>query len=291
MSDTTSAQTVGLFGLGLIGASLAKRLIVAGFSVRGFDPDPDCMARLDASGGQSMDEADVWAADIILSAVFNTEQLEALVINAPKSQSKPLISMSTCDPALIPKVADIAAKKGIVLIEAPISGTSADLVNGDAILLVAGDQSVASELAPIFEILSRGHFFVGAMGNGNKAKLAINLILGLSRAALAEGIVFAKAVGLDPETFFEIARESAAASKVMESKGPKMVARDFAPLGRIKQSAKDFRLISATGIEAGQGLPMVERYLDIVDDSLARGEGDLDNSAVMLAIERTQIPD
>ena len=128
------------------------------------------------------------------------------------------------------------------------------------------------------------------MGNGNKAKLAINLILGLSRLAVAEGLVFAKAVGLDTSTFFEIARESAAASKVMESKGPKMVARDFEPLGRVVQSAKDFNLICETAKAVEQGLPMTERYLEVVDDCLAQGEGDLDNSAVLLAVERARMP-
>ena len=118
------------------------------------------------------------------------------------------------------------------------------------------------------------------------AKLAINLVLGLTRAAVAEGVVFAKAVGLDPADFLDLALQSAAASKVMASKGPKMVARDFEPLGRIAQSAKDFGLIRDAAERAGQGLPMTARYLEIVADNLAKGEGDLDNAAVLLAIER-----
>jgi len=72
----------------------------------------------------------------------------------------------------------------------------------------------------------------------------------------------------------------------MASKGPKMVARDFTPLGRVTQSAKDFGLIQDAADRAGQGLPMTQRYLDVVADSLANGEGDLDNAAVLLAIER-----
>lgn len=287
MNKITLPETIGLFGLGLIGCALAGRLIAAGVAVRGFDPDAKAMARLEALGGHPMPADQIWGADCVLSAVFNTDQLAQLVAQSPVGNGATIISVSTCDPSLMSGVAADAKGKGYDLIEAPISGTSADLANGDAILLVGGDKAISDTLAPVFEVLSRAHFHVGAMGNGNRAKLAINLVLGLSRAAVAEGVVFAKAVGLDPADFLDLALESAAASKVMVSKGPKMVARDFSPLGRITQSAKDFGLIYEQAQKAGQGLPMAQRYLEVVGDSLAQGEGELDNSAVLLAIERT----
>jgi len=287
MNDKNLPETIGLFGLGLIGCALAGRLIAAGVSVRGYDPDAKAMARLEIMGGHPMSADQIWGADCIVSAVFNTDQLAKLIDLAPVDNRATVISVSTCDPSLMPSIAEDARKKGYDFIEAPISGTSADLADGDAIFLVGGDKAVAGRLAPVFEVLSRAHFHVGAIGNGNRAKLAINLVLGLSRAAVAEGVVFAKAVGLDPADFLDLALQSAAASKVMASKGPKMVERDFSPLGRITQSAKDFGLIYEQAQNAGQGLPMAQRYLEVVADSLSQGEGDLDNSAVLLAIERT----
>ena len=280
-------DTIGLFGLGLIGRALAARLIAAGVTVRGFDPDPTCMEVLKTMGGEPMAPDQIWGADCVISAVFSTDQLDQLVAQAPMGKGVPLISVSTCDPSLMPAIAEAAAKKGYDLIEAPISGTSADLANGEAILLVAGDRVIAEKLAPVFVALSRAHFHVGEIGNGNRAKLAINLVLGLSRAAVAEGVVFAKAVGLEPADFLELALQSAASSKVMASKGPKMISRDFTPLGRVTQSAKDFGLIYEQAMQAGQGLPMAQRYLEVVGRSLAAGEGELDNSAVLLEIERT----
>lgn len=289
MSASGIPTVVGLFGLGLIGHAIAGRLIAAGVSVQGFDPDAHCLRRLEDLGGNPVSAGEVWRTDYVISAVFSTDQLAGIIEDAPNSTGKILISMSTCDPAQMPDIAQSAANKGLSLIEAPISGTSKDLADGDAILLVAGEGTIASGLSSVFEILSRAHFFVGDIGNGNRAKLAINLVLGLSRAAVAEGVVFAKAVGLDPADFLELALQSAASSKVMASKGPKMVARDFSPLGRVNQSAKDFGLIWDQAQKAGQGLPMAHRYLEVVGDSLARGEGELDNSAVMLAIERAAI--
>lgn len=289
MSTRKLPESVGLFGLGLIGNAIAGHLIRAGVAVRGFDPDPDCMARLEAMGGKPMAVESIWGADCIVSAVFSTDQLGDLISTAPHSDGKSIISVSTCDPSLMPGIAVAAKENGYELIESPISGTSADLASGDAILLVAGEKTVADELSPVFEILSRAHFYVGEMGNGNRAKLAINLILGLSRAAVAEGVVFAKAIGLDPEDFLQLALQSAASSKVMGSKGPKMVSREFSPLGRVTQCAKDADLIYKQASIAGQGLPMMQRYRELLAASIENGEGDLDNSAVLLAIERTPV--
>ncbi len=288
MSNGDLPKTVGLFGLGLIGHAIATRLIARDVKVIGYDPSPDCRGHFERIGGQSVSEDKVWAADVIISAVFSTDQLSDLIASAPNTNAGRLISVSTCDPALMSGIAEEAATKGYTLIESPISGTSADLAAGNAILLVAGDTTIAADLAPLFKALSRAHFHVGAMGNGNRAKLAINLILGLSRAAVAEGVVFAKAIGLDPAAFLDLALESAASSKVMASKGPKIVARDFSPLGRINQCTKDAVLIHAAATEVGQGLPMLERYLELLNRSMANGEGDLDNSGVFLEIERSK---
>lgn len=287
MSKTTLPASVGLFGLGLIGTAIAGHLIKAGVDVRGFDPDPAAMDRLQAMGGTPVATQLVWEADCIVSAVFSTDQLGDLITAAPSSKGKRLVSVSTCDPSLMPGLAVAAKDNGYELIESPISGTSADLASGDAILLVAGEKAIADTLSPMFETLSRAHFYVGEMGNGNRAKLAINLILGLSRAAVAEGVVFARAIGLDPDDFLQLALQSAASSKVMASKGPKMVSRDFSALGRITQCSKDADLIHKEAVAAGQGLPMLQKYRELLAASIGNGEGDLDNSAVLLEIERT----
>lgn len=208
-------DTVGLFGLGLIGQAIASRLIAAGVEVLGYDPDEAAMTRFQDLGGKPKQAPNIWVANYILSAVFRTDQLAALVYAAPTGNKKTLISLSTCDPNSMPQLAQAAAEKGYDLIEAPISGTSADLANGEAIMMVAGDKAVSKMHAPMFEALCRAHYHVGDIGSGNRAKLAINLVLGLSRAAVAEGLVFAKAVGLDPAEFLELALDSAASSKVM----------------------------------------------------------------------------
>ena len=279
-------ESVGIFGLGLIGTAIAERLLASGHSVRGHDPDSARTRHLASIGGAPVSAKDIWEADLVIAAVFDTHQLADVIDCAPTCRNACLVSVSTCDPERMPDLASVAAAKGIELIEAPISGTSRDLANGQAILLVAGRDETAKKLEPLFKKLSRAHFHVGAIGNGNRAKLAINLVLGLNRAALAEGLVFAHTIGLEPGSFLELAKESAAASAVMSGKGSKMIERDFTPTGRITQSAKDFSLILETAAKTGQGLPFARTYEAMMQNCLSCGEGNLDNAAIMLAIER-----
>jgi len=277
---------VGLFGLGLIGQALTRRLVAAGYRVVGYDPSPFAVQAFEALGGLSASAERVWQAKIILTAVFDTGQLGEVIASAPDGTGAVLISTSTCDPAAMPDLSRLAKAKQIDLIEAPLSGTSKDLANGHAVFLLGGDATVCAAHSALFDALGRAHHYLGEIGQGNRAKLAVNLVLGLNRAALAEGLVFAKGLGLDPAAFLALLQVTAASSAVMAGKGPLMVNRDFRPLGRIAQSAKDFSLIRAAGAQTGKVLPFTQTYLQMMQDCLNHDEGELDNSAILLAIER-----
>ncbi|MBX3665622.1 MAG: NAD(P)-dependent oxidoreductase, partial [Burkholderiales bacterium] len=123
-------------------------------------------------------------------------------------------------------------------------------------------------------------------GNGGRAKLAINLILGVNRAALAEGLAFAERMGLDPAAFLGVAKDSAAYSQIMDVKGRKMVDGDFTPHGKIAQTLKDFRLMLEQAEKLRQGLPLASTYVDIVEGCMTAGEAELDNAAVIREIRR-----
>lgn len=280
-------RTVGIFGLGLIGMALAERLLAAGHAVVGYDVDVARGTLLRDKGGASVKADEVWRGDIALSAVFSTDQLVEIIADAPEVTGKVLVTMSTCDPDQVAMLADSAKDKGIVLVEAPISGTSLQVRQGTALLLLAGDPTGLDAFEEIADAISPHRERVGAIGNGNRTKLAINCVLGLNRAAVAEGLVFAEALGLEPETFLQTALKSAARSDVMAAKGPMMVKRDFTPLGRIAQCHKDAILIQDMAARHGYGnLPMIGRYLDLMENAKQAGDYDLDNSAVYLAISR-----
>jgi len=278
------SANVGIFGLGLIGLAAAHRLIAAGHTVTGFDPDGTASNALVAMGGRAGLTADVWAASFVLIAVFDAAQARTVLATAPKAARADVMILTTCDAegiaSLLPMV-----NAGITLIEAPISGTSAQLLRGEATVYVAGEVNAVARIEPVLHALTDRAIHLGPFGEAARVKLAINLILGLNRAALAEGLLFARAMGLDPEAFLALAMKSAAGSSVMASKGPRMVAGDFLPEGRVAQSAKDFGLILHAAEGVGLKLPFAETYFDLMEDLVAEGSGGLDNSAVILSLE------
>jgi 3-hydroxyisobutyrate dehydrogenase len=223
--------------------------------------------------------------------VFNTEQVEDVLENhmlpaLGDGSNKIVLCMSTCDPDRVAALADRLIPRGIRYLDVPVSGTSDQVRRGDGVALIGGDIAIAEEMKDVLDALFARRFHVGKIGDGGRAKLAVNLILGLNRLALAEGLVFAERLGLDPATFLDVARGSASYSQVMETKGPKMVRGDFSPEGRVKQTLKDVRLMLDQAASAGQKLSMLEVHADMLEACVRAGESDLDNSAVIREVRR-----
>src|SRR6266700_675370 len=151
-----------------------------------------------------------------------------------------------------------------------------------------------SELVPAVEPVLRAlfatYFNMGKIGDGGRAKLAVNLILGLNRLAVAEGLVFAERLGLDPAAFLKVARSSAAYSQVMDIKGSKMIRGEFTAEGRVTQHLKDVHLMLEQAERVKQRLPLLELHADVLEACVRQGEGDLDNSAVIKEIRRRMLP-
>jgi 3-hydroxyisobutyrate dehydrogenase-like beta-hydroxyacid dehydrogenase len=279
---------VGLIGVGLMGEVYARRLIAAGFGVIGIDVDPARNEQLKQIGGRIGALVDIARqCDPIVLAVFSTEQVEEVVERTlvPAAAGKIVICTSTCEPDRIAKLGTRVARL-IRFLEAPVSGASAQVRQGDGVGLIGGDVDVAQIAAPVLDALFPKRFHIGKIGDGGRAKLAINLILGLNRLALAEGLVFAARLGLDPAAFLEVARASAAASQVMDTKGPKMVAGDFTAEGRVRQTLKDARLMLEQADRVGQELPLLAVHAAVLEACIRRGDGEMDNSVVIEEIRR-----
>ena len=283
-----SRTPVGVIGVGLMGEVYARRLVAAGFTVIGFDVDPAKNARLANFGAQAGTLADIaQKCEPIVVAVFNTEQVEDVVERAliPAAAGKIVLVTSTCDPD---RIAALGARVGDKLrfLETPVSGTSEQVRQGDGVGLIGGDQKIAADAAPVLDALFAKSFHIGKVGDGGRAKLAVNLILGLNRLALAEGLVFAARLGLDPAAFLDVARRSAAASQVMDTKGPKMIGGDFAPEGRVRQTLKDTQLMLDQARKAGQQLPLLQIHADVLQACVRHGDSEQDNSIVIEEIRR-----
>ena len=284
---------VAIIGLGLMGEVYAQRLIDRKIPVTGFDIDPARRTRLAEIGGNPTSSIAELAnsARCIIVAVFNTEQVEDVLENhvlpaLGNGSNKIVLCMSTCDPDRVAALADRLIPCGIRYLDVPVSGTSDQVRRGAGVALIGGDLAIAEEMKDVLDALFVRRFHVGKIGDGGRAKLAVNLILGLNRLALAEGLVFAERIGLDPATFLDVARGSASCSRVMETKGPKMVHGDFSPEGRVKQTLKDVRLMLDQAASVGQKLSMLEVHADMLEACVRAGESDLDNSAVIREVRR-----
>ncbi len=286
----TGNLPVGVIGVGLMGEVYVRRLVAAGLPVVGFDVDAAKMTHLAPIGARAGSLSDIARdCDPIVLAVFNTEQVEDVVERTlvPAAAGKIVIVTSTCDPD---RIAALGVRVAATLrfLEVPVSGTSEQVRQGDGVGLIGGDLKIAAA-APVLDALFPKRFHIGRIGDGGRTKLAINLILGLNRLALAEGLVFAGRLGLDPAAFLTVARASAAASQVMDTKGPKMVSGNFTPEARVRQTLKDAQLMLDQANKSGQQLPLLTVHADVLEACVRRGDGDRDNSFVIEEIRRRTI--
>ena len=289
-AHTKSAHaTIGMIGLGLMGSALSARLIDAGNAVIGFDIDTERCEALNAQGVELAASAGELAGhcQTIVVAVYSAGQVEALIAELARGEKRArnvLICTTTCTPDEVMRIAKRADETGVSFVEAPISGTSAEVRNGSAMALVAGPHETIRTVDAILDILFPQRVNVGRIGDASRTKLAINLILQNNRAALAEGIAFAEVLGLDPAVFLATARKSAAYSRVMDTKGDKMLKRDFTPQSHISQTLKDAELILAEARRHGLSLPMTSTEAALLRTAIALEGPNSDSAAVIEAV-------
>lgn len=293
-------ETVGLIGAGLMGSACARRLLQAGFEVIAYDVDRAkraAVVKLGVRPAASIAEL-TQRCIVIVVAVFNTSQVEQVIEGEQgvvdsldtDARARTLVCVSTCDPDRVAALAARLDARRVNLLEAPISGTSGQVSAGDGVGLIGGDRGAMERAAPVLDAICGRRYYLGAVGNGSRAKLAVNLILGLNRAAMAEGLVFAECLGLDRVDFLEVARGSAAYSQVMDIKGSLMARREFRnPVSRVDQSLKDFHLMLNQARAAGQELPFASLYAELLENCVSNGEGEWDNAAIADAIQRRRI--
>ena len=285
---------VGIVGLGLIGMALAKRLLGAGFEVHGYDINPDRGALLAAASGTAARSLlDIGkSCRTILIAVLNTEQVESVLESAEPggpmrlTDTHIVICTSTCDPDRIEALARRLAIRGVRFLEAPLSGNSDQIALGNGVGLLGGEPALVTAAAPLLDAICPRRHHVGAVGAGGRTKLAVNLVGGLNRAVMAEGLAFAESLGLDLLPFLAVLKDSAAYSRTMDNRGRKMALSDFTPHAKVAQSRKDFLLMHEAARKSGQQLPLASVYLELIEGCLAHGEGDLDNSAIIQEVRR-----
>ena len=281
-----------------MGSALADRLVGAGQRVIGWDIEDERRGALRERGGEvAHDAEEVFSgcSRVLLSLPSHREVGDVVrAAGTTLSRGLTIIDTTTGDPASTEALARTMDEQGIVYLDATISGSSAQVRAGTATLMVGGDAESFAACSDIFALIGSQVFHTGSTGTGAKMKLVTSLVLGLNRAALAEGLAFAESIGLDPTLSLAVMRGSLAYSRIMDTKGERMVRGDFAPDARLSQHLKDVHLIVDTGRDAGLPMPLSAAHRAVLEEAEAAGYGELDNSAiikVLLAASRKRVPE
>jgi 3-hydroxyisobutyrate dehydrogenase-like beta-hydroxyacid dehydrogenase len=284
-------NTVGMIGLGLLGSAIAERLLLAGYGVLGFDVDESRRKALDSLGGRAADRASnvFTLCDTVVLSLPNSDVVAQVMTDAA-GELRPhmlVIDTTTGDPRAAETLGAQLAQRDVRYLDATVAGSSEQTRRGEVLVMVGGQEPAFAAAAALLSTFASDAFYVGPWGAGSKMKLVVNLVLGLNRAVLAEGLSLAEALALDTERTLELLRASAAYSKVMDTKGQKMLARDYEPQARLSQHAKDVRLILEAGGRTGAALPLSLLHRELLQKAEAAGFGDADNSAVIEVFRRS----
>lgn len=278
----SGASSISVVGLGLMGTAFTERLLEYGWRVSVWNRSADKAQPLIAKGATRTDEPFA-ANDRVIVSLYDSAAVRS-VIEAMKPQLRAgqiIIDTTTGEPEQSERLAAELAGQGIHYLEAPVSGSSEQTRRGEATAMVAGDRSAYGSCADLWPMLGAKVFYCGPSGSAAKMKLITNLVLGLNRAVLAEGLVFAEALGVPAASALEVMRDSNAYSRAMDVKGRKMLESDFTPQARLSQHLKDVRLMLDNAAQAGLTLPLSTVHRDLLNKAEAAGLGDLDNSAII----------
>lgn len=278
---------IGLIGVGLLGTALAERMLAANLGVFAFDLDPARRQPLEQLGGRfAADAQEVGGGCQTIVLCLPDSAIVARAIDGLADSLRAgalLIDATTGDPAATAALAARLQQREIDYVDATIAGSSEQARRGEAVVIVGGESAAVAKAEAVLQSWSDHRFHVGPPGSGARLKLVVNLVLGLNRAVLAEGLSLAIACGIDAAQALEVLKATPAYSAAMDSKGPKMVAGDFTPVARLAQHLKDVRLIRGLAMEHAASTPLSDVHEQLLLKAVELGLGDADNSAIIRA--------
>ena len=289
---------VGLIGVGLAGFALARNLLSRGFQVLGYDISQKQRSLLLHAGGAVAEDPRSVAGECsrVLLSLPDSDVVRDVIhgkrgILAARVLPRFVIDTTTGDPEATVEFAAVLSAHGIAMLDATISGSSRQVTDREAILMVGGPAEAYETCRDLLDAVAERHFNMGPIGSGSRAKLASNLILGLNRLVLAEGLVFAEGLGLDLESFLPVLKSSPAYSRAMDVKGEKMIRGDFTPQSRVRQHYKDLVLILRSAERMKQDLPLTRVHKSILERAMNAGDAELDSCVVIRHLASRIPPD
>ena len=285
-------QRIGFIGLGLMGEHMARRLLEAGHPLMVWNRSADKATSLRAAGASWAESPRALAqvSDVVITMVTDSAASEHVScapdgVLAGAHAGLTLIDMSSITPETSRSIAERARAKGIAMLDAPVTGAPRVASEGKLGIMVGGLRETFDACLPIFQLMGVKIVYAGPNGMGSTLKLVNNLILGVTIHAAGEALVLATKAGLDPQTVIDITSVGGARTGAMETRGPRMVERDFRPHFSVNNMYKDLSNAVKLAEECGVSLPVAGAAREILRAAKSQGKGDLDSCAVMTVLE------
>ncbi|WEK46477.1 MAG: 2-hydroxy-3-oxopropionate reductase [Candidatus Andeanibacterium colombiense] len=283
---------IGFIGLGIMGRPMAEHLLAAGHALH-VAKSSAAAGGMIAAGATGHDgfAAVAAASEVVILMVPNTPEVEAALFGADGiaeglGGGKLVIDMSSIAPIATKGFAVRIADLGSDYLDAPVSGGEVGAKAASLTIMVGGSDAGFAQAKPLFEAMGKNITHVGPSGSGQTAKVANQIIVALSIAAVGEALLFASKAGADPAKVREALMGGFAGSKVLEVHGERMLKRTFSPGFRIDLHHKDLALALAGADELGIPLPQTAFCEQLLNTARGNGEGGLDHSAIVKQLER-----
>lgn len=285
-------QRIGFIGLGLMGQPMSRRLLEAGHQLTVWNRTPEKAKALLAAGAAwgASPEAVAQVSDMVITMVTDSAASEEVICGrgGVLEGAHPgliLIDMSSIAPEMSRSIAARARAKEVAMLDAPVTGAPRLAADGKLGIMVGGPKETFEACMSIFEKMAAKIVYAGGNGMGTTLKLVNNLILGVAIEAAAEALVLATKAGLDPQSVIEITSVGGARTGAMETRGPRMVRRDFTPHFSANNMYKDLSTALKLAEECGVSLPAASISREILRAAKSQGKGDLDSCVVMTVLE------
>ena len=282
------SERIGFIGLGLMGAGFTRRLIETGHAVVGYDPDPARMDEAVKRGVQPAPSAAelAKAADIVLICVINTAAVEDATLGprgiaaAGDIANKIVVDHSTAEIKATLRIAEQLQVRGASFVDAPVSGGPGAAESGTLAIMAGGPDAAIARIAPVMTHLGQ-MTHMGGVGAGQATKLVNQTIVLTGYCVLAGALRLGEAYGVDTSKIAAALAPGHAGSNLMAVLLPRMIAKDFAPRGYVRQVLKDLEMLNVAAAEEHIAMPMAAQALTLYRLLAANGRGELDAGAVV----------
>jgi len=285
---------IGMVGLGMMGGAMAHHMAAAGFDVIGTDVVPEMCDRLERAGGRTVDTPAevVAAADVVFTSLPTVAALET-VVNGPGGlveaarEGTVVLETSTFPLDAKERVRAALAVAGMQLLDGALSGTGDQAWKKDIVVFVSGDDEASRRVVPAVEACSRAHYILGEFGNASRMKYLANLLVTVHNVAAAEAITLGVRAGMDPAVVLEVLTAGAGTSRMLEIRGPAMVANRYDNPGIAAETfLKDIRIIGDFARSLQCPVPLFDLAGSVHFSAVAQGHGAHDTSSVCDAVSR-----